>query len=99
VLLSALAARVNPLAPELVRTAFVPGFVTWIILDSLGSILSGNVSIAVFNMAVLAIRAGPMWRPEMSPEQRCRLPYPLPASSIVGQLSENPGRSAIPVER
>jgi hypothetical protein len=38
----------------------------WFVLDSAGSIASGNPSNAIFNVAVLAAAVGPMWRPAKS---------------------------------
>lgn len=50
-------------APEFVRKSVVFGLLSWFILDSAGSIASGNVSNAFFNIVVLLIAVGPMWRP------------------------------------
>ena len=50
-------------APEAVRKAVVTGALCWFLLDSAGSITSGNWSNAIFNTAILLIAIGPMWRP------------------------------------
>lgn len=50
-------------APEAVRKAVVTGFLAWFVLDSAGSISSGNASNAVFNIFVLLAFVGPLWRP------------------------------------
>ncbi|MBI1341228.1 hypothetical protein GC169_13595 [bacterium] len=50
-------------APEAVRKAIVTGFLAWFVLDSAGSIASGNASNAGFNVVVLIALVGPMWRP------------------------------------
>jgi len=49
-------------APEAIRRAVVGGFLAWFILDSAGSITSGNASNALFNIVVLLAFVGPMWR-------------------------------------
>lgn len=58
-----LSTRVYDLAPEPVRQCVVIGAVTWFLLDSAGSIASGNASNAIFNTAILLLAVGPMWRP------------------------------------
>jgi hypothetical protein len=50
-------------APEGVRRAVVTGAVAWFCLDSAGSIASGNASNALFNIPVLLLAVGPLWRP------------------------------------
>lgn len=55
-------------APNQVRKAVMVGFLSWFVLDSTGSILSGNASNALFNTAVLLIGAGPLWLPAKSAE-------------------------------
>lgn len=61
VLIAALRQWVYDLAPEGVRKSVVTGLVAWFLLDSAGSIASGNASNALFNVAVLLIAVGPMW--------------------------------------
>lgn len=58
-----LATRLYDLAPEAVRRTHVAGALAWFLLDSTGSILSGNASNALFNIVVLALAVGPLWRP------------------------------------
>jgi hypothetical protein len=50
-------------APEQVRRAVVAGLLAWFVLDSSGSIASGNASNAAFNVLVLLIGVGPLWWP------------------------------------
>lgn len=50
-------------APEAVRRAAVAGALAWFLLDSSGSIASGNTSNAAFNVLVLLLAVGPLWRP------------------------------------
>lgn len=58
-----LQAWVYDLAPEGVRKAVLSGIVAWFVLDSSGSIASGNASNAVFNVIVLLLAVGPLWKP------------------------------------
>ena len=57
---------VYDLAPEGVRRAVLAGVLSWFVLDSAGSIASGNASNAGFNVIVLLAAVGPMWRPAES---------------------------------
>ena len=50
-------------APEGVRKTVLVGLCAWFILDSSGSIASGNPSNALFNVAVLLLAVGPLWLP------------------------------------
>lgn len=50
-------------APNAVRKTVVAGLLSWFILDSLGSIVSGNISNAFFNIIILIIAVGPLWFP------------------------------------
>jgi len=50
-------------APEGVRRAVLLGALAWFTLDSAGSIASGNASNALFNIPVLLLAVGPLWRP------------------------------------
>lgn len=56
-----LRALVFDAAPDGVRKAVLGGLLAWFVLDSSGSIASGNASNAVFNVAVLLLLAGPLW--------------------------------------
>ena len=58
-----LSSFVYDLAPEMTRRSVLAGLVAWFLLDSAGSIASGNPSNAAFNVVVLAAAAGPMWWP------------------------------------
>jgi hypothetical protein len=62
VMIWCLSAWVYPLAPEPVRRTVLASLLAWFCLDSIGSIASGNPSNAGFNLVVLLIAAGPMWR-------------------------------------
>ena len=50
-------------APEFVRRSVLIGVLCWFVLDSSGSIASGNASNALFNVIILLIGVGPLWRP------------------------------------
>jgi hypothetical protein len=58
-----LSAWVYDLAPRGVRRSVLAGLGAWFVLDSAGSIASGNASNALFNILVLALAAGPLWVP------------------------------------
>lgn len=58
-----LSAWVHDLAPEPVRRTVLVSVLAWFFLDSAGSITSGNASNAAFNVIVLLIAVGPLWRP------------------------------------
>ena len=63
VMIWCLSAWVYDAAPEGVRRTVLVGVLSWFALDSAGSIASGNPSNAVFNIAVLLLAVGPLWRP------------------------------------
>lgn len=54
---------VYDIAPEGVRKSVLAGVLAWFVLDSAGSIASGNVSNAIFNVFVLLLAIGPLWTP------------------------------------
>lgn len=54
---------VYDLAPEPVRRTLVVSVCSWFVLDSLGSITSGNWPNAIWNILVLLLIVGPLWRP------------------------------------
>lgn len=56
-----MATRLFDAAPDGVRRCVLGGLCAWFVLDSAGSIASGNGSNALFNVAVLLILAGPLW--------------------------------------
>jgi hypothetical protein len=58
-----LSAWVYDAAPEAVRRVVLTGMLSWFVLDSAGSIASGNASNAFFNILVLLLAVGPLWRP------------------------------------
>jgi hypothetical protein len=58
-----LAAWVYDAAPEAVRRTVLVSLLAWFLLDSAGSIASGASSNAVFNILVLLLAVGPLWRP------------------------------------
>jgi hypothetical protein len=63
VMIWCLSAWVYDLAPEPVRKTVLISLFSWFVLDSSGSIASGNPSNAIFNIFILLICVGPMWRP------------------------------------
>jgi hypothetical protein len=63
VMIWALTRSVYDLAPEPVRRSVVMGVLSWFVLDSAGSIASGNASNAAFNVLVLLLAVGPLWWP------------------------------------
>ena len=58
-----LSAWVYDAAPEGVRRTVLASLLSWFVLDSAGSIASGNPSNAAFNVVVLLAAVGPLWRP------------------------------------
>ena len=54
--------KLYDIAPEAVRQIVLTSVLSWFVLDSAGSIASGNASNAVFNVVVLLIGVGPLWR-------------------------------------
>ena len=48
-------------APEEVRKTVLSGLLSWCILDSAGSMASGNGFNVIFNLIVLLIAIGPLW--------------------------------------
>jgi hypothetical protein len=50
-------------APEAVRRTVLCGLLAWFVLDSSGSAASGNASNVLFNVLVLLLAVGPLWRP------------------------------------
>jgi hypothetical protein len=58
-----LSAWVYDKAPEAVRKTVLTGVITWFLFDSAGSIASGNTSNAFFNIIVLLLAVGPLWKP------------------------------------
>lgn len=49
-------------APDETRKAVVAGLLGWFVLDSCGSIASGNAINAFFNVIVLLLAVGPLWK-------------------------------------
>lgn len=49
-------------APEGVRKTVLLGILSWYVLDSAGSVASGNPSNFLFNTIILFIGVGPLWR-------------------------------------
>lgn len=70
VMLWCLSAWVHDAAPEAVRRSVVTGVLSWFLLDSAGSIASGNASNAAFNVLVLLVAVGPLWRPAQPERQK-----------------------------
>jgi hypothetical protein len=63
VMIWCLSAWVHDAAPEGVRRSVLAGTLAWFCLDSAGSIASGNSLNAAFNILVLVVAVGPLWRP------------------------------------
>ncbi len=63
VMIWCLSSWVYDAAPEAVRRTVLAGILSWFFLDSAGSIASGNVSNAYFNVIVLLVAVGPLWLP------------------------------------
>jgi hypothetical protein len=53
--------HVYPVAPGPARKTVVFGLLSWFVLDSAGSALSGNEPNILFNIAVLLTAVGPLW--------------------------------------
>lgn len=53
-------------APEGVRRTVVVSLCLWFVLDSAGSVLSGHASNVLFNLGILAVGIGPLYRPARS---------------------------------
>ncbi|WP_299519264.1 hypothetical protein [Winogradskyella sp.] len=49
-------------APERIRKAVLASLIAWFIVDSLGCILSGNISNSISNIGLLIILVGPLWK-------------------------------------
>ena len=58
-----LSAWLYDLGAEPVRKTFLAGMCSWFLLDSAGSITSGNWPNAIWNVLVLLLLVGPLWRP------------------------------------
>lgn len=63
VMIWCLSAWVYDAAPEAVRKTVLASVLSWFVLDSAGSIASGNPQNVVFNLIVLLLAVGPLWRP------------------------------------
>jgi hypothetical protein len=50
-------------APNAVRKSVLTGLLAWFVLDSAGSIASGIPSNAIFNIFILLLAAGTLWKP------------------------------------
>lgn len=48
--------------PEPIRKAVVISLITWFIIDSLGCVLSGNVSNSITNIVLVVTLIGPLWK-------------------------------------
>jgi hypothetical protein len=66
VMIWCLSSSVYDAAPEGVRRTVLASLLAWFCLDSAGSIASGNGSNAAFNVVVLLLAVGPLWRPAKS---------------------------------
>ena len=68
VLIWCLSTWVYDAAPEGVRKTVITSLLAWFILDSLGSVTSGNPSNVFFNTLILVAAIGPLWRPATARE-------------------------------
>lgn len=66
----ALSGEAYDAAPEAVRKAVLTGLIAWFCLDSAGSVASGTWPNVFFNIIVLVIGVGPMWRPAATPSKQ-----------------------------
>ncbi len=55
-------------APAFVRKSVLVSLLFWFLLDSAGSIASGNASNFFFNIIVLVLAVGPLWTPVKAEE-------------------------------
>jgi hypothetical protein len=62
VMIWCLSAWVYDKAPEPTRKVVLVSLLSWFVLDSAGSITSGNASNAIFNVLILLVAVGPMWK-------------------------------------
>jgi hypothetical protein len=53
---------VYDVAPEPTRRAVLAGLVAWFVLDSTGSVAAGATSNVIFNVFVLLLAVGPLWK-------------------------------------
>ncbi len=58
-----LQAYVYDACPEGVRRSVVIGATLWYVLDSVGSVLSGNPVNALTNTCIILVAVGPLWKP------------------------------------
>ena len=58
-----LSTRLYDHAPEGVRQTLVVSALAWFVIDSLGSITAGQWPNACWNVLVLLLVVGPLWRP------------------------------------
>lgn len=56
-----LSGRLFDAAPQQVRRVVLSGLLSWFVLDSAGSVASGNASNVVFNTLILLLAVGPLW--------------------------------------
>jgi hypothetical protein len=63
VMIWCLSAWIYPIAAEPVRRTVVTGLIAWFCVDSAGSLASGAPSNVAFNIGVLLLAVGPLWRP------------------------------------
>lgn len=63
VLIWLLSSEIYEKAPEQTRKIVLASLLSWFLVDSLGSILSGNFNNFIVNIFLLLILVGPLWRP------------------------------------
>ncbi|MEL6828780.1 MAG: hypothetical protein AAFO63_01455 [Pseudomonadota bacterium] len=63
VLIWCLSAWVYDAAPDGVRKSVLVSVLAWFLLDSAGSLTSGNATNIAFNLIILIVAVGPLWIP------------------------------------
>ncbi len=58
-----LQANVYDACPEGVRRSVVSGVLSWYVVESIGSVLSGNSWNIISNIFILLLITGPLWKP------------------------------------
>lgn len=91
VMVLCLRAWVYDTAPEGVRRSLVVGACSWFVLDTAGSLASGNPSNALFNVLVLLAVVGPLWFPAVDGRADAA---PLPPSAGEGADPATPRRAS-----
>ncbi len=62
ILIWLLSSRIYDKAPEEIRKIVLISLLSWFVIDSLGSIFSGNLNNAIANILLLLVLVGPLWK-------------------------------------